>query len=183
MINLLPPFARKHVLIAYWTRVAALALFAWTLAIVMVVLIHLTVYLELTTNINHMQQSVGEAERLHAFTAAASDDITTANQKARLLLEESDYASFTTYLSAMEELAGTSISIDEMQLRRDEEVVSPLSLSAVAATRQDLIAFIDAVQSHPSFGEVDIPISNLAQSQNISFSVQVPIRPTAGDDS
>ena len=175
MINLLPPFARKHVFTAYWIRVVALALFAWALGLFMVVIMHVTVFLELTTTIGNMQRSVGMAEELQAFTTNATTEISVANDKARLLIVEDSYEPFTVYTSAMEDLAGEAITIIEMQVRRTEESLTPLTVTAVAATRQDLISFLDAVRAHDMFGEVDIPIANLSQSQNINFSVQVPI--------
>lgn len=176
MINLLPPFARKYVLVAYWTRVTALALFAWALAVSMGVVMLGAVYLQVDREMNSMQRSVGEAEELQAFITDAASQIDRANDQAQLLLAEDEYESFTTYVAEMERIAGTGVQVTNMSLQRaTEEEWPPVQITAVAETRQDLISFLDAVEAHPLFGSVDIPIANLSQSQNIQFSLRVPI--------
>ncbi len=175
MINLLPPFARKQITLEYWVRVIGIGLFLLALVTVLVMIMLVPVYINLTNQVSSIGGSVADAEQIREQIVTASESLQTANQLAVLLVNDDPYQKFTTYFFWVEEAAGNMVQIEEVLLNRRTDDFVPMQVTAVAETRQNMIQFIENLQSYSHFGQVDIPISSLAQSENIRFSVQVPI--------
>ncbi|HEU5114157.1 MAG TPA: PilN domain-containing protein [Candidatus Paceibacterota bacterium] len=66
----------------------------------------------------------------------------------------------------------SGISITGMTFKRDTDPGS-IVLSGSAATRDDLVAFSKSLQGEPSFKNVSLPVSALAKSKNIGFTITI----------
>lgn len=56
---------------------------------------------------------------------------------------------------------------------QDKDFITDVKLVGNAATRSNLAAFGDAVESHYRFDDAEIPISNLAKDRDINFTMTV----------
>jgi hypothetical protein len=52
---------------------------------------------------------------------------------------------------------------------------APMSVSGVAATREDLVAFVKQLEDSPTFSDVVSPISDLAKDKDISFVINMNV--------
>ena len=175
MANLLPPFARKKLVREYWLRVGTVVFLMLALAMAAVGVMMVPTYVHLNNNLNAMQSFIQGAEEEQARTQEAQAAVQSTNRLVRLLDDSRERVSFSYYHDQLEQLAGTSVSIRQFQIMQREGSVEDLRIEAVATTRQALIDFLDTLQTHEEFGQVDVPIASLAQSENITFNVQIPV--------
>ena len=175
MANLLPPFARKALIREYWARVVTLTLFMLAVALVSLSIMLLPTYMNLSAQVELMQASLQAAETEQERVDAALSALQTTNRLVRLLREQPDTVPLTRYYYELQTLAGPSVTITRISIQAEDQSVPEIDMSAVAATRQSLIDFLDDLQQHAWFGRVAVPIENLAQSENINFSVRVPV--------
>ncbi len=67
------------------------------------------------------------------------------------------------------DLSGISFSLDRETYR--------IGLDGKAATRENLVAFVKALQGEPSFAKVDLPVGSLAKSSNVPFNLSIETHP------
>jgi hypothetical protein len=58
----------------------------------------------------------------------------------------------------------------------DREVYR-IGLDGRAATRENLVAFVKALQGEPSFAKVDLPVGSLAKSADVPFNLSIETHP------
>ncbi len=175
MINLLPPFARKQITHEYWVRVMAVGFFAWAVASVMVTIMLVPVYGMLADEKGVLSQKVGDAASIQGLITEANQTFVRANRYAAVLAASTEQYTPTFFTTELERIADTTIQIEDIVLVYQDRKPRPITLTAISATRQDLIAFLEAVQRHQYFGVVEMPLSSLAQSEDIRFSVEIPV--------
>lgn len=175
MINLLPPFAKKAIAHEYRVRVVTVALFFWSVSLLMVVVLASPIYVLIQNQIAGMQQTMLSAVEQETQVNEAIAQINSANAQARSLLSTAVEQPMMQYYNEIVALAGGGISIRQVTMRREQEVVSTIELQALSDTRQSLLAFIDRIQEHEQFGEVALPLASLARSQDIVFTVSIPV--------
>lgn len=179
MANLLPPFARKQLIREYWVRVLTLTLFMLAVVLLAIAIMLLPTYRTLSTQVAAMQDSLEDAEVEQARITASLTELQTTNRLLSYLRDVPATPSFTHYYYELQAIAGPGILITSINIQTNERVVSAVDMVAIASTRQGLIDFLDDLQRHPEFGRVAVPIENLAQSENIEFSVRIPVILTA----
>ena len=64
------------------------------------------------------------------------------------------------------------IRISGLSLRRGVGSAA-LSLSGIAATRENLVFFVKSLEGDPTFTNVNLPVSALAKARDISFSLSI----------
>jgi len=71
-----------------------------------------------------------------------------------------------------------SIKINSFFFEEREKDISYLTvvIKGVAATRNDLLAFVEGLKSEDSFGDVLLPVSNLLTERDVDFSVTINFR-------
>lgn len=184
MINLLPPQAKKKVRIEYWVRVFTVVFFTLSLALVMVALMAAPIYISVQSSMSQLYTSVQSAEEQAAVIERNSAIVQEANQKVAYLLSEDVSLPLSTYITAVEEQAGTGIEILDIAMARDQDGVVPeIRVGAIGADRQAVLDFMDTLSAHAMFGDVTVPLSSLAQSSAIEFSVTIPVVSVAGNAS
>ena len=175
MANLLPPFARKKLVREYWVRVATLVLFMLSVVMVAQIIMLLPTYVTMSQQVTAIEETFADAEAEQVRTDEAMAELQVANRLVRYLHEGGGVSTFTHYYNELQTVSGQGVFLTEFSIQTTDGVTDAISVRAVATTRQVLIDFLDDLQRHPEFGRVDVPIENLAQSENIEFSVRVPI--------
>ena len=67
------------------------------------------------------------------------------------------------------------VSITSFRVEYAGTASSSVSIEGTAATRNDLVAFRQILEGDKSFTDVQVPISDLAPSSNIQFSMQMSV--------
>lgn len=182
MINLIPPHARKRVVVEYWVR----AFTVWSLLIGIACLLlsvsMLPLYVSIDTQRDAYSLQSGEAIDSSAQLAASQVIISETNEAARLLASSADPEPFSTYITELEGLTNAEVQINEIYLDRTEGLeVGEIRLLGFAATREALAAFRTTIESNEWFESVELPFSNLAKDEDVLFNIKVT--PAAAEDS
>ena len=74
----------------------------------------------------------------------------------------------TTYLETIVEMAPAGIIFTRFSFEKDADHIL---LRGHAATRSDLLQFVETIRSNPSFHTVESPIENVLQNSDISFTL------------
>jgi hypothetical protein len=176
MINLIPPVAKRAVRHEYYLRVVVVYL--W-LAVVSGVIVG-TFLVSPLIFIHYQTQVVTEEFAAAADQQAeATELVATVTQDNELLSELSVYAGVEPLLPLVAELqsiAGVDIIIANIKLVRGEDLAIPeVVVSGTAATRQVLATFEKELESVPYFGEIVLPLANLARDQDLPFQLTIPL--------
>lgn len=180
MINLIPTSARKRIRTEYWVRVVsvwALTLAA-ALAVVAVLLLPPYVLVSSQERAYEASAAIARGEVLEADEAETA--LTAANEQSRRVITAAEQPRLLTVFAIIESLAPPAVELRQLRFNRTETgEIAPVSVSGVAATRQALAGFRDALESHERIARVDLPISNLASDRDLTFSITIHLRSDA----
>lgn len=174
MYKLLTEEQKKKVESEYKLRLVVIAL--WSLLAVIAVGMVSLFPSYILTKARHTEVS----ERLAVLeqTALSAEDqevqawLDQMNQKLKLLSPKFDDDRPSVFIEETLRLRSGGVRITTLDWKRDEgkEV---LSLSGTARDRQSLINFENELNKGGQFGEVSLPISNLAKDKDIDFQVRL----------
>ena len=175
MINLIPKQAKKRLVVEYWARVFSTWGILWSVALLVGASVIFPTFILITSQVEVYETSAAEALAKVANFENVSVSLVEANQQARLILDEQKLPVFSDYIALVKSLQGDDIQISSIGLSRKNDSLEPISLSGVATDRQALASFRDRLLADEQVSSVDLPISNLAQDKNISFSITVTL--------
>jgi len=176
MINLIPPIARKSIVIEYWVRVISVWFFILAAVATVAIFLALPVYVLLSTQVNVYEQSAAEAtQRVNEYDLSAGA-LVRANVMAQKIYELEEVEKFSTTITDIEALQGSDIVIEGFNFTRTENKLAPVEVSGTAATRQALADFREALLTQKNVSDVVLPISNLAKDRDIEFSLSVVLK-------
>lgn len=173
MINLIPPSARAMVVKEYWLRVAAVWLFLFGTACLLVASLLLPTYMLLRTELIALRDQVAAnaAETASIDEGAAALVIAMTDAKTLLAMATS---SVVAQIGEIETLAGSAVTITSYQFetKESEKVVT---ITGVAANRIALANFRDALEEAAHFADATLPISSLIKDKNIDFTMTLNV--------
>ena len=180
-MNLLTDQQKKAVVREYRMRLIAVALFmlAFLLASFFVLLVPVAVYVG-TIKESVRQELARLAQRLETTGAnraeAFLEEINTTAQDAEEYLSA---VSFGETVALLEEARTPQVSIRAFSLKEEkgEAARVRVQLEGVAATRADLVAYLDALRARPGVVSVDIPLESFAKSAAVPFAASVLFAP------
>jgi hypothetical protein len=176
MINLIPPSFKRSVAIEYWTRVLSVGLFILSGILIASILLLLPVYVRINSQIDTFETAANEAlERVSQHDLSSATLVKTGT-KARLLLELRNDTKFSSIITLLQGMENSQVYIESIDLTRVDKGTGPIQLTGKALTRQSLADFRTALLARPEIDTVLLPISNLAQDRDISFSVTVTMK-------
>ena len=178
MINLIPQSFKRSVTIEYWTRVLSVGLFILSAILIASSLLLLPVYVRINSQIHTFETAANEAATRVSEYNLSSATLVKTGTKARLLLELRNEVKFSAIISILQGMENSKVSIESIDLTRIETEIAPIQLSGKAMTRQSLADFRTALLARPEIDTVLLPISNLAQDKDISFSVTITMKKT-----
>lgn len=175
MINLIPPAAKKGVVVEYWIRVTSVWLILWALASFAAAAISLPAYVLINSQVKEHRASAEIASQKMADYQNVSVALIQASQQAKIVVDEERLPRFSKYVLMLQELQGENINISTVNLGRDKTGITPIVVGGIATDRQTLASFRDRLLADELVAEVDLPISNLARDKDISFMVTIKL--------
>lgn len=168
-LNLLPQ-EKKDALgeirrFAYAKVVAGIVLGAFILGYGVLVAIQ-TVHRSRLQSIN---EEIARMEQVLPTSGAdtLAQNIKTLNRRVKQLADiQAGTFSMTLFLDALNRTVPEGIDLREVRVRT---LTGQLSLSGVAANRNDLLAFQNALRALPYIEDLNIPLSTLTQREDIQF--------------
>lgn len=169
MINLLPPEGKKGVLKNYWLRVVSIYFILCGTAFFITGALLLPTYFYIL----YQTQALGTVivEEDVVSLKQIETDINTANQISTLLVSTPTTVRDSDILTEVLAFSDGLAEIGSINIKKDGRKISEIVVNGVAYDRSTLVAFRDRAEQHQFFKEVNLPLSNLAKDQNISFSL------------
>lgn len=171
MINLIPPKAKKDLLVEYWARVVSvwLMLISGALLVGSILLIPVYVLIENHISINKDQSSevllqVEEFDQL-------SESINYSNKEAIFMVNESDLPVLSEVIETFKSLESNDIQIAAISVGREGTGLRSVKISGIADDRLALSGYRDSLEAEEIVKDVDLPISNLAKDKDIFFNL------------
>jgi hypothetical protein len=175
MINLLPPKAKRSILIEYWVRVISVWMIIVSVVLLAGAALLFPVYVYVHAHVAAKESAVTEAsEKVNSFEDVSAA-LEQSSQLAKYALQESTLSSISEYVTLFESLQGSSIDIDSIEIQRAGRDVMPIKIFGVARDRKVLAEFRDKLLLQDDITEVDLPISNLASDKNIKFTITIKL--------
>jgi Tfp pilus assembly protein PilN len=172
MFTLLPKDTRAEVESEYRKRVLAVAFGLTALAMLAGAIGAVPAYVNIRIN--------DQTARAKAAVAVTNDTQTVSTLEKQVkdigvkIAALKDANSQKTLISIMDligERITPGISISNISLKRTD--TGSITLAGTAATRDALVTFSKSLQGEPSFSGISLPISSLAKSRDISFSISI----------
>ncbi len=173
MINLIPPSAKKQVRKEYWVRVFSVWMMLVASSFVIVAFLHMPTYVLIKSQLAVFANEFTEASVQNEAFKEAEATVVQSNQIATLLASDEKVTLFTTLIEVLETLAGSKVTINSFIFQRDNNTISPITISGQAYSRQSLVAFSEAIKTNKLFESAEIPLSNLAKDRDIPFTISV----------
>lgn len=181
MINLLPPDYRKELVKEYRLRLVVVVLTLIGVAFLIGVLFVVPSFLVVSSQ----ERLLVKEQQVQAQVLATSGntrDIEKTLQASdrRVTLLESLYSRLllADVLGVILEKKNTGITLTSLQYEYKQDDTM-LVLSGVAKTRDELVAFEHALENEANISSVQLPISDLAASTNIEFTMNLKLAVTA----
>lgn len=175
MINLIPPTAKKEIIVEYWIRVVSVWLVLWAFALFAAVAISLPPYVLISSQVKEHEASAVEASQKVADYQNVSAALIEASQQAKIVIDEEKLPRFSEYVLMLQELQGEGIEINTVSLKRESTGIVPIVVGGIAADRQALTSFRDRLLADDAVADVELPISNLARDKEIVFNLKVKL--------
>lgn len=171
MRNLLTPSYKHKLRQEYLLRLTAVAGWMLTIAMVIGVLALLPAYVLSQTRLNSLED---QYEVLQASVASLTSDasaapLTQLKKKLEVLAEEKRDERLTEALLSVLTHRTEGVRLTSFNYHKTD--TASLTLRGVAASREVLLAFERALESDGRFEAVELPVSNLAQEQDIDFEL------------
>lgn len=177
MINLIPPVAKKKILIEYWTRVVTV--WIGTLSAVMVIwsVALLPAYVLITTQTKVFARDSAEIQaEVDGYNTDVARLIDTSSKATRLLAQK-DALVLSETINHLETLVQNGVSINSYEVGRVSATeLRPITITGRAATREDLANFRETLLSDPKIESALLPLSNLARDRDITFSITITLK-------
>lgn len=174
MINLIPPSAKKSIIIEYWKRVIAVWLCLFSTVFIILSVFLLPTHIALRSQIGYLEKTVSESvDRVSNYDISATE-LVTASTQARVLLDNVASNTPSDLINALNTHAGNNVSVNNFQFIK-LTTTPTIKLAGLANTREDLARFRDAVTADKRFAKVDLPISNLIKEKDLLFSMEIAL--------
>lgn len=176
MINLIPPAAKKKIILEYWIRVISVWFYMWTAAMIGSVAIMLPAYVLINSQVSVYEQSAQSASEKVANFEEVKKQVEHSNELAVKMQNQLALPRMSDYLALFRSLEGQGVTITSTDVSRTDAVFSPIRISGKAESRQALASFRDRISSDARVEKVDLPLSNLAKDKDIQFSLTVTLK-------
>lgn len=179
MINLIPPEARKNVMIEYWVRALSVGLVLVSMALLVVAVLLLPPYVLLNGLVTTKQMSLDETEEKTREYDISAKSLVQATTLARQVVEGDRAPSFTNLVAVIEAARDPElVAIEGYDFSLVGEQAAPVIVTGNATTRQSLADFRDRLVVSDDIMAVDLPLSNLAKDRDLPFSLTVTFAST-----
>lgn len=175
MVNLIPPTAKRGVIIEYWVRVVTVWAGLASIAAILIAVVMSPVYVLVDSQITAYIQSADIASQKIASFKSVSEELVLATQQAQLVISSSKEMQLSEIIYLFNSLEGEGIALDSVSVNRIPTGIEPVRISGNAVDRQSLADFRDRLLAEERVETVDFPISNLAKDRDITFTITVTL--------
>jgi hypothetical protein len=176
MINLIPPSAKSSITREYWMRVVSTWLFILSGVAIIITALLIPVYVLVNSQVTAYQETAEEAISEVNKYDLSSTALVRASQDAAKILKMQHEPRFTDFITLFESLQSESVTLDHFEFMKQGGELTPISISGKAETRQALADFREALLDNDRIETVVLPISNLAQDKDITFTISVTMK-------
>lgn len=103
--------------------------------------------------------------------------IADTNTKLNIISKALEYKKVLPILNTIINNKTSSIRLNDFSYTYLSSNSASVVISGVSATRDSLVAFVNALQKTTQFKNVDLPVSNLTKDKNINFSLTLSVSP------
>jgi heme exporter protein D len=122
-------------------------------------------------------QSLQDSRRERG-TDAIMKDLSDTQQLVNKLKNRHDPIVFSQVIAEIIERKSSQVALNSFQINQSSTASSTLdvSIQGTAQTRDSLLAFRESLEQNPFISKIDLPISDLAKSRDISFALKLTIQ-------
>lgn len=172
MANLIPPDAKKDIILEYWFRVATIWLLLVGFGLCMVIILKIPTLVLIEAQLRTFSGVYDAAQDKKETFEASETILKDANDISTILSRYDPGIAFSEIISILDEIAG-GVAVNSIRLVREESTIKKIEISGIANTRSDLANFSRDIEAHELFEEAELPISNLAKDKDIGFSIDI----------
>lgn len=182
MTNLLPPSSLRSVTTEYRIRLVATMLFMLAAGLSIALILLIPSYLIASHRKNVVAENLAVLDR---------DTEASAREKSELEKVLRDADAILAILAGKRELLLPSVRVIERTVSRKTPSIKlqkifydahenggTLSLRGIAANRQALVSFADALKRDSGFFDVNLPVSNLVKEREADFTIMLKLSAT-----
>lgn len=176
MTNLLPPLERKKIVRMYRMRAASAGLVIIGVSfLVGAVLLLPSLFLTESRKGSIEEQAKVIEDSISTRSVMDFESAIDLTRKKLLALPKENIFPSMLIEEILKEKP-RSVSLSEFSFQRTGEQEGTLSIEGVAASRDTLVAFNNALEKNEYFIDVSLPISDLAANRDIQFSMTMRVR-------
>ena len=176
MTNLLPHHAQKELKREYLVRLISVLLIFIAIMTFIGAVFLLPSFFSVQSQKNVVDQRIAELDDLESteLQEETRDIVSSTREKIEVLSNE-QRSSAAVFLQDLVDSPSLSVSIESFFHSRTEEG-GVVRLRGNAPTRDILVAFSEQMRSDPRVADVTLPISNLAASRDIEYSMDIQLK-------
>jgi hypothetical protein len=176
MINLIPPEAKKRIILEYWTRVVSVWGAALIAALIAGICIMVPTYVLITIQIGANESSSKAASEKVSEYETSTKELAAANQRAKAVVDSANGTLTSDQIHLIRSHESAEVVVSQITVNRAKDGFSPILVAGEARNRKALAIFRDELLAEPNVEAVDLPISNLAKDKDIQFNLSVTIK-------
>lgn len=176
MRNLLPEKNRQLVTREYYMRLAVVSLLLLAVVSLIGIVTLLPAYFSARAKLASVQAEATFVEQsLSARDSTAVQAVRTINDELRAIRSVQDEPRIEELVRAVLSGKPTGISLSSVNFEKEGNGGNML-IRGVAVSRDALLSFRRALEAESRFSAVDLPISNLAQTEDIDFTLTLTLQ-------
>lgn len=175
MTNLLPPAAKKQIVFEYWVRMFSAWIMLWSVCLVISAVLLWPTYVLIVGSSAAYANAVVDATERTAEYESISRSLTQATKQAQTVIITDRQTELSTIFADIATSAQQGVTLTSVSVARAADSIDPVRVQGVATNRQSLAAFKDRLEDISYVQRVDLPIENLAENQDIVFTISVNI--------
>ncbi|MFN3188201.1 MAG: hypothetical protein ACK42D_01490 [Candidatus Paceibacteria bacterium] len=173
MINLIPPAAKKRVVIEYWVRAVSLWAFLGGSALLLMSTLFIPLNIYVVNQESYLATLLAGNEFQQSNHEQNTALIFKANQQALFLLQDKKEYTLYELLPTLQQFAGSDVDLEDVALVQAKDPM--LSVGGMALTRQSLVEFRNSLEKHEDFLTVNLPINNLIKESEVPFVITISL--------
>jgi len=175
MTNLLPPHAKKQIIHEYWVRVVCVWVIVWSVSLLVGSIVLWPTYVLLSGNNEAYAAATTQATERSNEYKELSAVLVQSSKQAEQIVAQANRQKMSSVLADVWTATGAGIDVESVSVSSLEGNIAGVNVTGQARDRQSLAGFRDRLDALPYVSEVNLPIDNLAQNEDIDFSLTVTI--------
>ncbi len=174
MYSLLPEFHIRELLKEYRARLAIVTACAFGGVVLFSLALLLPAYVYIRANRSEimLEHASLSAQRKDLGSQNLEQELIHANTVVREFAEYEHGESMSSVIRSLRDSVVSGIKIENFTIQPlPDKGEYTIVLSGSADTRESLVNFTESLSDNPNYSSVGLPISNLAKSSNIKFSM------------